>query len=252
MTGIRPPTGTRTEAVYDHLRGELLNGVLCPGQKLKLVELANRYDVSQSVVREALTRLAEQSLVVASPQRGFRVRELSVQDITDLTEARVEIESLTMRMSIERGDMRWETDILTAHHVLEHTPLLDDRERVTDEWTLRHRDFHYALLAGCNNSRLEAVAAALRDSSELYRRWYWILADDHQRDIAAEHRQLKDLALARDTEATIAVLVAHIERAPAQLIAYAEEHGVNELQEPQPRAPKPRRAASPRRSRRTS
>src|SRR6184192_525015 len=95
------PATTRTAEVFDVLRSELLDGVLAPGQKLRMVGLADRFRVSQSVVREALTRLAEQGLAVATPQRGFRVRELSVQDITDLTEARVEIESLTMRMSIE-------------------------------------------------------------------------------------------------------------------------------------------------------
>src|SRR5258708_16568624 len=81
---------TRTEEVYDLLRAELLNGLLAPGLKLKLIELSDRCGVSQSVVREALTRLAEQSLLVATPQRGFRVRELSIGDISDLTETRVQ------------------------------------------------------------------------------------------------------------------------------------------------------------------
>ncbi|MGD0067840.1 MAG: GntR family transcriptional regulator [Streptosporangiaceae bacterium] len=48
---------TRTEQVYEILRGELLNGGLHPGQKLKMIELTDRFGVSQSVVREALTRL---------------------------------------------------------------------------------------------------------------------------------------------------------------------------------------------------
>ncbi|MDQ1491526.1 MAG: hypothetical protein QOJ23_4040, partial [Actinomycetota bacterium] len=71
---------TRTEEVYDELRRELLdlNGGLEPGQRLKLVDLAQRFDASLSVIREALTRLAGQGLLVATPQRGFSVRELSV------------------------------------------------------------------------------------------------------------------------------------------------------------------------------
>jgi DNA-binding GntR family transcriptional regulator len=223
---------TRTEKVHDGLRRDLLNGVLTPGQKLKLVEISHRYAVSQSVVREALTRLAEQSLVVATPQRGFRVRELSVGDVADLTEARVQIESLALRMAIERGDMQWETGVLSTHHVLEHTPLAAADDAFNEEWTIRHREFHRALLAGCRNARLEAVATELRDSAELYRRWYWVLTDDHQRNLAAEHRQLKDLALARDADAAIALLTEHMQRAPCQLIAYAREHGVDGLHNP--------------------
>src|ERR1700754_1928222 len=94
---------TRGGEVYDVLRSELLNGVLCPGTKLRMVELADRFSVSQSVVREALTRLAEQGLVVATPQRGFRVRQLSVEDIAGLTESRVAVESIALRLAIERG-----------------------------------------------------------------------------------------------------------------------------------------------------
>ena len=75
------------------------------------LEAASELDHPQlgngTVVREALTRLAEQGLAVATPQRGFRVRELSVDDIAGLTESRVQIESTALRLAIERGDVQW-------------------------------------------------------------------------------------------------------------------------------------------------
>jgi DNA-binding GntR family transcriptional regulator len=220
---------TRTEQVYEILRGELLNGGLHPNQKLKMVELTQRFGVSQSVVREALTRLTEQDLLVATPQRGFRVRDLSVEDIAELTETRIEVESLALRLAVERGDLQWETGILAAHHRLERTPVIRDDGTVSEDWSVQHRDFHQALLTGCRNRRLESVVNSLRDSAELYRRWYWVLTDDHQRDLAREHRQLKELALARDAGRGIEVLAEHIDRAPSLLIAYAREHGVDDL-----------------------
>jgi DNA-binding GntR family transcriptional regulator len=222
---------TRGEQVYDVLRSELLNGVLCPGTKLRMVELAGRFEVSQSVVREALTRLAEQGLVVATPQRGFRVRELSVEDIAGLTESRVEIESVALRLAIERGDVFWETQIVAAHHLLERTPVVDDDGRVLEQWVVHHRDFHQALTAGCNNARLQGVVEGLRDSAELYRRWWWVLASDRRRDLAAEHRQLKDLTMARNADAATEALAYHIRGGPDQLIAYAHEHGLADLNE---------------------
>jgi DNA-binding GntR family transcriptional regulator len=109
---------TRTERVYEVIRGELLNGGLHPGQKLKMVELTDRFGVSQSVVRESLTRLTEQGLLIASPQRGFRVRDLSIEDIAELTETRIQVESVALRLAVERGDLQWETGILAAHHRL--------------------------------------------------------------------------------------------------------------------------------------
>ena len=224
---------TRTELVYETLRGELLNGQLAPGSKLKMIDLAERFSASQSVVREALTRLAEQGLVVATPQRGFRVRDLSVEDISQLTEARVEIEALALRLAIQRGDIHWETSVLSTHHLLERTPVAHPDGSFNEEWPVRHRDFHTALLSGCANRRIGEVAEALRDGSELYRRWYWALTDDHRlRDLAGEHRQLKELAIARDADAAVSLLGDHIKRAPLQLIEYAREHGVDALERP--------------------
>jgi len=220
---------TRTEQVYEILRAELLNGGLHPGQKLKMVELTDRFGVSQSVVREALTRLTADGLLVATPQRGFRVRDLSIEDIAELTETRIQVESLALRLAVERGDLQWETGILAAHYRLERTPVTLADGTVSEDWSTSHRDFHQALLTGCGNRRLESVVNSLRDSAELYRRWYWVLTDDHQRDLAREHRQLRELALARDAGQAIEVLTEHIDRAPSLLIAYAREHGVDEL-----------------------
>src|SRR5580700_7871431 len=227
--GVTTTSATRTEQVYGMLRSELLNGVLQPGQKLKMAGLTERFGVSQSVIREALTRLTEQGLLAATPQRGVRVRDLSIEDIAELTETRIQIESLAWRLAVQRGDLQWETGILAAHHRLERTPVTQHDGTVSEDWSARHRDYHQALLAGCRNRRLESVATALRDSAELYRRWYWVLTDDHQRDLAREHRELKELALARNADRAIEVLTEHIDRAPSLLIAYAREHGVDDL-----------------------
>ena len=175
---------------------------------------------------------AERGLVVARPQRGFRVRELSVEDIVGLTESRVKIESVALRLAIERGDVRWETQIVAAHHLLERTPLVDDNGKYREQWAVRHRDFHQALTAGCNNARLQEVVLRLRAGAELYRRWWWALATDRHRDLAAEHRQLMDLTLARNADAAIEALAHHIKRAPDQLIAYAHVHGLDDLNDP--------------------
>jgi DNA-binding GntR family transcriptional regulator len=229
VAGIDAGASTRTDDVYQVLHKDLLGGRMTPGERLGLVGLSARFEVSQSVTREALIRLAEQGLVVASPQRGFRVRELSVQDIEALTEARVQIELVALQLAIERGDIHWETSVVAGHHLLEKTPMVSDDGRFNEEWSQRHRAFHRALLSGCANPHLDAVAAELRDCAELYRRWYGALTDDNDRDIASEHRLLKELALARETHSAQSLLRTHIERAPLRLIAYAAEHDMSAL-----------------------
>jgi DNA-binding GntR family transcriptional regulator len=229
VTGRDAGAGTRTEEVYQVLRKDLLNGRIAPGERLKLVELSTRFELSQSVIREALARLAEKGLVIATPQRGFRVRDLSVQDVQALTEARVQIESVTLQFAIERGDIHWETGVLASHHLLENTPVELNDGQFNEDWPARHHAFHRALLSGCANPHLEAITSELRDCAELYRRWYWSLTDDRDRDLATEHRLLKELTLARETDTTRALLRTHIERAPLKLVAYAAEHGTPEV-----------------------
>ena len=174
---------------------------------------------------------AEQGLAVAMRQRGCGVRKLSVKDIVGLTEARVEIESVALRLAIERGDVLWETKIVAAHHLLERTPLVDENGKYREQWGVRHRDFHQALTAGCHNARLQEIVLRLRDSAELYRRWWSALATDRG-ELAAEHCQLMELTLARNAEAAVEVLADHIKWAPDQLFAYAYEHGLDDLNGP--------------------
>jgi DNA-binding GntR family transcriptional regulator len=174
---------------------------------------------------------AEQGLAVATRQRGCGVQQLSVKDIVGLTEARVEIESVALRLAIERGDVLWETKIVAAHHLLERTSRVDENGKYREQWGVRHRDFHQALTAGCHNARLQEIVLRLRDSAELYRRWWSALATDRG-ELAAEHRQLMELTLARNAEAAVEVLADHIKRAPDQLFAYAYEHRLDDLNGP--------------------
>src|SRR5216684_2503910 len=96
-----------TSAVQERLRADILATRLLPGQKLHIAGLAKQFSVSLAAVREALSRLVADGLVQASDQRGFRVSPVSSADLEDVTRTRIDIESLALRRSIERGDQAW-------------------------------------------------------------------------------------------------------------------------------------------------
>ncbi len=203
-------TRASTETVHAQLRAELLAGSHPPGERLKFTPLCERYDASVSVVREALTRLAEQGLVVAEPNVGFRVMPLTVADLRDLTRTRIDLESLALRYAVADGDVAWESDLVAAHHRLERTAMTttdDGPARVADDWEQAHAAFHAALLAGCGSPRLIAMTDGLRAASELYRRWS--APREPGRDVAGEHRRILEAALARDADAACAALAEH-------------------------------------------
>ena len=210
---------TRAGAVHAQIREEIFHGELEPGQRLRLVELAKRFGVSQSVIREALTRLSEQGLVNAAPQQGFSVIALSLKHLNELTEARIEIESMVLRRSVERGDIHWESSAVAAHHHLAGTPAIRPDGHVSGEWFTVHERFHQALMEGCGNDRLLAVTMNLRDAATIYRRWSRPVGHDYERDVAREHQDLLDAALSRDALAAGDLLAQHIDRTSEALRA---------------------------------
>ncbi len=99
-------TGYRTliERTYGQLREDILSGRLAPGEKLLVEHLKLRYEVGAGTMREALSRLVSEAMVVAEGQRGFTVAPISIEDLADVTNVRVAFETEALRSSIRNGD----------------------------------------------------------------------------------------------------------------------------------------------------
>lgn len=82
------------DSVTDRLRSEIVAGVFSPGERLVEADLAQRYFVPRGMAREALAELAKEGLVERQPKRGARVRALSAEEATEISETRFAIEGL--------------------------------------------------------------------------------------------------------------------------------------------------------------
>jgi len=205
-------TTSRAVFVHDLVRTDILSGVLRPGEPLRLAPLAAKYDVSMSVVREALTRLAEHNLAVLLPNQGFRVVEISRDDLIELTELRINLEGLALAKSIEQGDVQWEASVVSAHHVLERATMSrEDGFGSTDEWSEAHSAFHDALVSACESPRLLGLTRSLRNSAELDRQLSAVGQVEVGRDLAAEHLELMELATTKRTAEAREALARHIQ-----------------------------------------
>jgi GntR family carbon starvation induced transcriptional regulator len=208
----RPAGGqTLSEGVYQELRADILACRLRPGVKLQINVLAQDRELSLSGVREALSRLSAEGLVIAEPQRGFRVSPVSLEDLTDLTMTRVDIENLCLARSIEHGGVEWETAIVAAMHRLSRTPYWatgDDR-RLSEEWAAAHNAFHEALVSASGSAHLARIRSSLYQQSERYRRLSVpVLAT--KRDVEAEHRAISEAALRRRTARARELMKEHL------------------------------------------
>ena len=195
----------------DLVRRDILAAQWVPGGKLQPAVLAARYDTSTTVIREALTGLAGDDLVVIKPNRGFFVRDLNLRDLNDITELRCTTEALAVKLSIERGGLTWESSLIAAHHELTRTPrrTKDDPDRINEDWAVAHRAFHAKLLQACACPLMTRLAANLADHTELYRRWAAPSQAAAVRDVEKEHRDILEAALARDADRAAALLRAH-------------------------------------------
>jgi DNA-binding GntR family transcriptional regulator len=219
---------TVADAAYQRLRVDILQGRYEPGARLPLSGLSAKYGASSGALREILPRLVEQGLVVATPQHGFRIMSLSPSDIVHLTEARVSIECLTLRQSVEHGDVSWESSVLAAHHRLARTELNTPDGQLAPAWMDVHAEFHRVLLAGCPNPRLRDIAESLRDVSEVYRWWSRPADVATHRDVAGEHRHLAETAVAHDVDESVAAYQAHIELTSELLLKSLDQIGLHE------------------------
>jgi DNA-binding GntR family transcriptional regulator len=202
---------TLFEGVYQGLRGEILACRLRPGAKLQINALAEERKVSLSGVREALSRLSAEGWVIAEPQRGFRVAPVSLEDLTDLTTTRIDIENLCLARSIELGGVDWETAVVGSMHRLSRTPYWaegNDR-RLSDEWAAAHNAFHEALVSGSDSAWRARIRASLYQQSERYRRLS-VPVLPSVRDVEAEHRAIADAALARDSGRACELMREHL------------------------------------------
>lgn len=207
---IRPRS--QSEEAYVAIRSEVLSCQIQPGVKIAIAEMSDRLMLSAGSVREALSRLTAEGLVVAEPQRGFRASPISPEDLKDLTRTRARIESLCLDEAITNGDSAWEGRVLAAHHKLARTPMLStlSNTEVDEDWSTAHGDFHAALAEGCFSPWLIRVRQMLYEQSERYRRLS-VPFDDGHRDVASEHRMICEAAIAGDCQTAVRLLKEHIE-----------------------------------------
>lgn len=209
---LETPEKTLAETAYRRLREDIVSGVLEPGSKLKIDMLRTRYALGAGPLREALARLLGEHLVAQMGQRGFIVAPMSASDATEIGQLRLTLETDALRQSIPNGDAEWENALILAYHRLEQQELgINQGADQLDQWEDLNRQFHDALVAACPSIWLLRLRQTMFHHHERYRRLSrkkTVLT----RDIHREHKALFDAALARDTDRSVAIIRAHIQR----------------------------------------
>ena len=203
---------SRTARTCDVLRDAIVHAEFAPGQKLRIDHIGRVYEASIGAVREALSRLTAEGLVVAMPQKGFIVAPISRRDLVDLTEVRIEIECKCLASSIEHGDLEWEGRVASLQHKLRALHGAWDSQGTPEaaQWHQAHEAFHAELAGACENQWWLRLRNQLYIQSERYRRLSrpW---KSEARNVTAEHDAIANAALARDTKSALAAMRQHLQ-----------------------------------------
>jgi len=209
-TEAAPANGeAASERARRRIRADILRGALAPGQKLKLEGLRDAYGVAVGTLRESLSRLIAERLVVAEGQRGFEVSRFSAQELRELARLRLLLEGHALEHAFRAGDMEWEGRVAAAHHKLAQMEkrLGEGEAGAIDAWRRFDSEFHRALISACGSRTLMATHATVFDRYLRYQN----LALGFRGAIAVEeHAALRDCAIRRDAGRAREILTAHI------------------------------------------
>jgi GntR family carbon starvation induced transcriptional regulator len=201
---------TRAADVLGRLHADIVTCRLKPGEPLRFEPLKEAYGASFTTLREALTTLTAEGLVISEGQRGFHVAPVSRADLIDLTEARVLIERKLLEMAIAKGGDEWEVAATAAlHRMALVEQRLGPKYALDVEWKQLHRQFHYALVAASASPILLGIRASLFARAERYRS----LSARHRRikrDKVGEHKAILDAARARKTDKALSLIDNHL------------------------------------------
>jgi DNA-binding GntR family transcriptional regulator len=142
---VRPPP-SKTAYVVERLREEIASGAIVPGTALRQIEIATRYGVSPTPVREALRILEAAGTIVYSPNRGATVREMDPTDADDLYHLRAEMEGFACELAVRRLDPALVAQLKEVADQLERLDPARDKAEMYD----LNRHLHF-LLAGAGS-----------------------------------------------------------------------------------------------------
>ena len=207
--------GLIRDDVWRALRDEILSCALHPGEELREQELAARFNVSKSPVRDALLNLEREGLVVVMPRQGYWVAPVSVSDAKDMFRLRGILESGCVSEAIARASDETLAE-LDAYRLFEGGE--DDGDFID-----YNRRFHSALAHCSGNLRLKEVSCNLIEHMDrlVHISASAIKGRDPQR-LVDEHIAIIDAIQARDARRARKLAAKHIERAEARVIKALE------------------------------
>lgn len=203
---------TTAKVVAERLRVEIQHGTLAPGTRLRQNDVAKRFGVSTTPVREAFAQLQAEGLVRIDPHRGAVVFHPSVADVLEFYEIREALESLAVSQVIRKLD----ASVADALSGLIATMRDTEDPRA---WLRLNDEFHLRLYACAGKPRLSALIDNLRDASAPYIHMF-VASRPLSERANEEHQQILDACRSGNAAAAKKAIREHLRQASSDLAAF--------------------------------
>jgi DNA-binding GntR family transcriptional regulator len=194
-----------SERLRESIEEEIATGRLLPGTRLDEVELATRFGVSRTPIREALRLLLGEGLVEMRPQRGAVVAQATPQRLIEMFEVMAELEGMCARLAARRLSEQEMAEIEAAHDACRGSAAARD----ADAYFYANERFHYAIYAASHNTFLFEQASALQRKLRPYRRLQLRVRNRPQRSFE-EHQAIVDALRDGDADKAVQSIRAHV------------------------------------------
>jgi DNA-binding GntR family transcriptional regulator len=232
--------GTRAERLREAIEELIATAQFPPGMRLDETELAARFSVSRTPLREALFQLASMGIVTTQPRRGAIVALVTPQRLLEMFDVMAELEAMCGRLAARRMSPEEHKALAAAHKACEKARNGDD----SDTYYHANEHFHYLIYEGSHNAFLTEQTKALHRRLRPYRRLQLRVRNRVPASFR-EHQAVVDAILAGDSELTARRLREHVlvqgERF-ADLIASLENLHAQKAEAALARTGAPRRA----------
>lgn len=193
--------------IYRQLKNMILGFSLYPGARVTENELAVRFGVSRTPVREALQRLSAEGYLTIRPKQGCFVREIDIETINQYYEVRIALEMRALELacvSMSDSQIKKLAAVWDPQHVPKQAPPVETM-------VARDEGFHMALASGAGNAVLAGYLKDVNEHIHIVRRLDFTEATrvDHT---YAEHHEILQRLLERDVDAAKTLLLRHIRK----------------------------------------
>ena len=151
--------------VANDIKKKIIKGIISPGTRLKISELASKYNVSETPVREAIRLLASAGFVDSIPRKMVIVKEITMEEMIDVYTIQVVLEGLAAKFAVSRGGNKLIKKLETLNGHMKQWLEYDDFDRFVQA----NQEFHQTIIRASKNKKLIEVLENLRDQVHRYR-----------------------------------------------------------------------------------